>query len=83
LLNWIDDLFPGACDTASAEHWAGLRPCTPSYVPIIGRSRLDGLWLNTGHGSLGWTLACGSAQLVSTLIAGGKSSVTDFPLHGR
>ncbi|MDX5446690.1 MAG: D-amino acid dehydrogenase [Zoogloeaceae bacterium] len=83
LLNWIDDLFPGACDTGRAEHWAGLRPCTPSYVPVIGRSRIDGLWLNTGHGSLGWTLACGSAQLVSTLIAGGKSSIEGFPLHGR
>lgn len=81
LLRWIDELFPGACDTARAEMWAGLRPCTPSYVPIIGRSKIDGLWLNTGHGSLGWTLACGSAQLLSTLISGRTSNVPDFPLH--
>lgn len=83
LLRWIDDLFPGACDTAQAEHWAGLRPCTPSYVPIIGRSRaLDGLWLNTGHGSLGWTLACGSASVLSTLVRGEHLTLAGFPLHG-
>lgn len=85
LLRWIDELFPGACDTARAEHWAGLRPCTPSYVPIIGRSRaLDGLWLNTGHGSLGWTLACGSASLLCALMHDREHApVTGFPLHGR
>lgn len=83
LLKWIDELFPGACDTASAEHWAGLRPCTPSYVPIIGRSRIEGLWLNTGHGSLGWTLACGSAHLMASLLRGDGSTVAGFPLHGH
>lgn len=83
LLRWIDDMFPGACDTVRAEQWAGLRPCTPSYVPIIGRSRaLDGLWLNTGHGSLGWTLACGSASLIGTLLKGGTPTVSGFPLYG-
>jgi len=83
LLRWIDELFPGACDTARAEHWAGLRPCTPSYVPIIGRSRvLEGLWLNTGHGSLGWTLACGSARLLAELMLGHRNPVEAFPLHG-
>lgn len=80
LLTWLEELFPGCADLASAEAWAGLRPCTPSYVPIIGRSGLDGLWLNTGHGSLGWTLACGSAELVTTLIAGHASPVPSFPL---
>lgn len=61
---WIDAFFPGATDLTSAEAWAGLRPCTPSYAPLIGASGIDGLWLNTGHGSLGWTLACGSAEAV-------------------
>lgn len=62
LCKWIDRFFPGATDTASAQAWAGLRPCTPGYTPLIGPSGIDGLWLNTGHGSLGWTLACGSAE---------------------
>lgn len=82
LLRWIDELFPGACDTTRAEHWAGLRPCTPSYVPIIGRSSIDSLWLNTGHGSLGWTLACGSAAVLSALMCGRQTPVPGFPLHG-
>lgn len=80
LTGWIDELFPGATNTAATENWAGLRPCTPSYVPIIGRARLDGLWLNTGHGSLGWTLACGSASLLATRLSGRKSPLNDFPL---
>ncbi|AUN94126.1 D-amino acid dehydrogenase [Pseudazoarcus pumilus] len=82
LLAWIDDLFPGACDTTQAEPWAGLRPCTPSYVPVIGRGRVDGLWFNTGHGSLGWTLSCGSADIIAALIAGRPSPVPAFPLRG-
>ena len=64
LCEWIDSFFPGATDLSAAEGWAGLRPCTPSYVPLIGATAIDGLWLNTGHGSLGWTLACGSAELL-------------------
>lgn len=62
LCDWVEDFFPGATERTAAQPWAGLRPCTPSYVPLIGPTRIDGLWLNTGHGSLGWTLACGSAQ---------------------
>lgn len=71
LIAWIDRFFPGATETTAAEAWAGLRPCTPSYIPLIGPSSIDRLWLNTGHGSLGWTLACGSAELVCDGI--GKS----------
>ena len=70
LCRWIDRFFPGATDLDSIEAWAGLRPCTPGYVPIIGQSGIDGLWLNTGHGSLGWTLACGSAELIRDLLDG-------------
>lgn len=63
-------LFPGAGDFDHVEPWAGLRPVTPDSVPLIGRTRLQGLWLNTGHGTLGWTMACGSARLLTALLAG-------------
>lgn len=82
LLRWAQRAFPGAADPAEINAWAGLRPCTPSNVPIIGRGRHPELWFNTGHGSLGWTLACGSAQLVTTLLQGQPSSVPGFPLRG-
>jgi len=81
LLRWTERTFPGAADPSTISTWAGLRPCTPSNVPIIGRSRYAELWFNTGHGSLGWTLACGSAQLVTALLQGQPSSVPGFPLH--
>lgn len=63
-------LCPGAGDAARAEYWTGLRPATPGNVPLIGPSRIRGLWFNTGHGSLGWTLACGSARTLADLFAG-------------
>ena len=64
------DLFPRAGGRETVEFWAGLRPATPSNVPLIGRSRYDNLFLSTGHGTLGWTMACGSGQLVADLISG-------------
>ncbi|MDB5774836.1 MAG: dad4 [Herbaspirillum sp.] len=66
----VDDLFPGAGDTASASFWTGLRPMTPDGTPIVGGTRLQNLYLNTGHGTLGWTMSCGSAKLLSDLICG-------------
>ena len=69
LCDWIDHFFPGATDTSVADAWAGLRPCTPGYTPLIGPAGIDRLWLNTGHGSLGWTLACGSAEYLVEQIA--------------
>jgi D-amino-acid dehydrogenase len=57
-------------DPSTARIWAGLRPVTPAGTPIIGRTRLDGLWVNAGHGHLGWTLACGSGRVAADLIAG-------------
>lgn len=81
LLKWADAMFPGAADLANARPWAGLRPCTPSNVPIIGRSRCTNLWYNTGHGSLGWTLACGSAQALTDLMAGTRPAVDGFPFR--
>jgi D-amino-acid dehydrogenase len=64
------ELFPDCGDAAAAEFWAGLRPSTPDGVPVIGRTRLANLFLNTGHGTLGWTMACGSGRVVADLISG-------------
>lgn len=63
-------LFPGAGDEASATFWAGLRPMTPDGTPIIGACRVPNVHLNTGHGTLGWTMACGSAKVISDQIIG-------------
>ncbi|MFM9434154.1 D-amino-acid dehydrogenase [Janthinobacterium sp. CG_23.3] len=65
----VNDLFPGAGDTAKAEFWTGLRPMTPDGTPIVGRTPLRNLYLNTGHGTLGWTMSCGSAQMLADLIS--------------
>jgi D-amino-acid dehydrogenase len=65
-----EQLFPGAGDTTQAQFWTGLRPATPSNVPIIGKSRLPNLFLNTGHGTLGWTHACGSGKSVARIVSG-------------
>jgi len=64
------DLFPNAGDTASAEAWAGLRPMTPDNPPVIGATPYKNLFLNTGHGTLGWTMACGSGQVLADLVCG-------------
>ena len=61
------DLFPGG-DLAQATFWTGLRPMTPDSTPIIGGTRYKNLFLNTGHGTLGWTMACGSGKLISDLV---------------
>jgi D-amino-acid dehydrogenase len=63
-------LFPGAGDAEQAQFWTGLRPATPSNVPIIGRSRLPNLYLNTGHGTLGWTHCCGSSKSIARIVSG-------------
>ncbi len=63
-------LFPHAGRRQEVEFWAGLRPATPSNVPLIGRSRYRNLYLNTGHGTLGWTMACGSGRLLADLVSG-------------
>lgn len=66
----VEQLFPGAGDLAQAQFWAGLRPATPSNLPIIGRSRLENLFLNTGHGTLGWTHSCGSGKSIARIVSG-------------
>ena len=81
ILRRVQALFPGAGDASRATFWAGLRPATPSNVPVIGRSRLPNLFLNTGHGTLGWTHACGSGRSIA-LIASGLRPEVEFAFAG-
>lgn len=69
LLAWLRDAFAIEIAPQHANVWAGLRPATPSNCPIIQRSTIENLWFNTGHGTLGWTLACGSAEMISRQMA--------------
>lgn len=71
------DVFPGFSRAELASYWTGLRPATPGNVPLIGRSPVRGLYLNTGHGTLGWTHACGSGRGLALLMSG-KSPGVDF-----
>jgi D-amino-acid dehydrogenase len=75
----VFDLFPDAGDPASAQFWTGLRPATPSNIPLVGPTRYRNLWLDTGHGTLGWTMACGSGRALADAIGGRKPQV-DFAL---
>ena len=68
----VNDLFPGGGDTSQASFWTGLRPMTPDSTPVVGATPLGNLFVNTGHGTLGWTMACGSASVIADLL-GGKS----------
>jgi D-amino-acid dehydrogenase len=76
-----EQLFPGAGDATQAQFWTGLRPATPSNVPIIGRCKLPNLFLNTGHGTLGWTHSCGSGKSIARIVSGLKPEV-DFAFAG-
>ena len=77
----VEQLFPGAGDTAQAQFWSGLRPATPSNLPLIGQSRVQNLFLNTGHGTLGWTHACGSGKSLARIVSGLAPEV-DFAFVG-
>jgi D-amino-acid dehydrogenase len=70
LRNVLNDLFPGSAGTEQDDFWCGFRPTTPDSAPILGRGPLPNLYLNTGHGTLGWTMACGSAQILTDIILG-------------
>ncbi|MCL2075353.1 MAG: D-amino acid dehydrogenase [Betaproteobacteria bacterium] len=80
ILARVRRLFPTLLENAEATFWCGLRPSTPSNVPLLGKSALPGLWLNTGHGTLGWTLASGSAAAIADLMEDRKPEV-DFPFQ--
>ncbi len=71
----LRDLFPKGGDITRASFWCGLRPMTPDGTPVLGRSRLSNLYLNTGHGTLGWTMAAGSGRVLADLVSGGKPEI--------
>ena len=72
----IEKVLPGVCDTrlpdegGDPQFWTGLRPATPTNIPYIGRTRVQGLWVNAGHGTLGWTHGAGSGKAMAELIDG-------------
>jgi D-amino-acid dehydrogenase len=70
LAHSVGDLFPRGGDLAQASFWTGLRPMTPDGTPVVGPTRYRNLHLNTGHGTLGWTMACGSGRLLADLLTG-------------
>jgi D-amino-acid dehydrogenase len=76
----VQSLFPGACDYAQPKYWAGLRPVTPSGVPLIGATPIAGLFVNTGHGTLGWTMGVGSGKLCADLLDGRATDIEPTPL---
>jgi D-amino-acid dehydrogenase len=79
----VNDLFPGGGDTAKATFWTGLRPMTPDGTPIVGRTPVPNLFLNTGHGTLGWTMSCGSGQLLADVMSGKQPAIKadDLSVH--
>jgi D-amino-acid dehydrogenase len=70
----VTDLFPGG-DISKANFWSGLRPMTPDGTPVIGATKLANLYINSGHGTLGWTMSCGSARMLSDVISGRKPEI--------
>jgi D-amino-acid dehydrogenase len=86
LLRRAREIFPALAAVSQVDYWTGLRPATPGNVPLIGdlsAAGLAGLWLNTGHGTLGWTLSCGSARLLADLVAGRDPGLDAEPYRFR
>jgi D-amino-acid dehydrogenase len=79
LTRLVRETMPRAADYSQVSAWAGLRPATPGSAPIIGATRYDNLWLNVGHGPLGFTFACGSAAVLADLVQG---KMPPFALDG-
>ena len=71
--------FPAAGDAEKAQFWAGLRPMTPDGVPVVGFSQYDNLFLNTGHGTYGWTMSCGSGQVIADIVSGKQPEIDIEP----
>lgn len=71
----LNDLFPGSYAPGSAQFWTGLRPKTPDSTPIIGKTAYRNLFLNTGHGTLGWTMSCGTGQLLADIVSGRETAI--------
>ncbi len=77
----VRELFPDACDYGDPAYWTGLRPLTPSNVPYIGKTKFSNLFLNTGHGTLGWTMGCGSGRAIADIVSGRQPEI-DFAFTG-
>jgi D-amino-acid dehydrogenase len=75
LVHSVEDLFGGAGDQARATFWSGLRPMTPDGTPIVGKSTVANLFLNTGHGTLGWTMAAGSGKALADMMSGARPDI--------
>jgi D-amino-acid dehydrogenase len=75
LVRSMGSLFPEAGDLKAARFWSGLRPMTPDGPPVIGGTAIPNLFLNTGHGTLGWTMACGSGQVLADIISGRQTAI--------
>lgn len=84
----IEEILPGVCDTRTPEqggnpqYWSGLRPATPTNIPFIGHTGVDKLWVNAGHGTLGWTHGAGSGKAMAALISGERPAM-DFGFLGQ
>jgi D-amino-acid dehydrogenase len=81
----VEQVLPGVCDTrleeegGSPHFWTGLRPATPTNIPFIGKTKVDKLWVNAGHGTLGWTHGAGSGKALAELISGKTPEIA----HGK
>jgi D-amino-acid dehydrogenase len=71
----LRDLFPEAGDASKASFWCGLRPMTPDGTPVLGKAKYGNLFLNTGHGTLGWTMAAGSGKVLADLVSGKPADI--------
>ena len=82
LVRRYEELFPGVADTSETNFWTGLRPSTPTNIPIIGRSKIANLWINAGHGTLGWTHGAGSGRALALLLSGKRPGL-EFGFAGQ
>jgi D-amino-acid dehydrogenase len=85
----VETVLPGVCDTRTAEEggspnfWSGLRPATPTNIPVIGKTKVGKLWVNAGHGTLGWTHGAGSGKALAELIDGKMPEIAQSKVgHG-
>ena len=88
LVRRIEQVFPGVADTRTPEEggdpqfWCGLRPATPTNIPLMGRTRVGKLWVNAGHGTLGWTHGAGSGKALAELVSGEQPAM-NFNFYGK
>ena len=83
LVKRYEELFPGVADLGERNYWTGLRPSTPTNIPYIGRSKkASNLWLNAGHGTLGWTHGAGSGRALAELLSGKRPALEGFGFYG-